>query len=567
MVRKAGSEREIRSTGHEDRDAGHRVGHHGCGFYSNTREQWSLVVPFVQVGLRQRQRCLYVAEENSVQEVQAGLQEHGIPVRSWLDRGQLHVVMARDTCLAPDPFSLDVLLEKLESAVQQAESDGYRGLHIAIEMSWVLQQRSSLARLAEYEARINTSFSSSRLALLCQYNRQRFPAEILLDVLRTHPEVRTDQTIHVNPYYLPPHIFLTQNRREQFYWYLGNLSSGTWQAGKGSESRAPRLAGHYPQVLTSASRRASGPVWSPWETKYEADKAIAGPKVSPVERLGSSDSPWRWQVYCLGELKVHRHDGTQVSWDVARGATVKTKTLFAFLLEQGQAGAARERLVDLLWPDQDDLDKGLARLYHTVHCLRRALEPDLVGREKASRYVLREGDRYYLALPEDSWIDAVTFEQFCYQGEYLTRIGQDEDALACYQAAERLYTGDFLGDIPLEYTERLDDDWCWSRRYWLEEMYIKLHLCLAELYLKRGASREALAYYRKALTADPAREEAHQGLMRVFRQAGRRDALVRQHRLWQELLHRLDDGPIDAETMHLYEELVQEFTSGRQNME
>jgi DNA-binding SARP family transcriptional activator len=245
---------------------------------------------------------------------------------------------------------------------------------------------------------------------------------------------------------------------------------------------------------------------------------------------------------------VYRPDDTPVAWNVARGAPTKVKTLFAFLLAKGMSGATQEQLVDLLWPEQTDFEKGLSRLHHTVHCLRRALEPELGGDGKGSRYILREGERYFLRLPRNAWIDVAAFEELCYQGEYLTRLGREEDALACYLAAERLYAGDYLADIPLEYVERLDDDWCWSRRFWLQEMHIKLFLCLAELYLKRGAYREALAYYRKALTQDPTREEAHQGMMRVFREAGRRDALARQHQLWQEFLHRLDGDLFDPET-------------------
>jgi len=92
-------------------------------------------------------------------------------------------------------------------------------------------------------------------------------------------------------------------------------------------------------------------------------------------------------------------------------------------------------------------------------------------------------------------------------------------------------------------------------------MYIKLFLCIAELYLQREAYRDALAYYRKALSEDPTREEAHQGMMRVFRQAGRRDALARQYRLWQELLLHGDDDLVGTETARLYEELLRESPS------
>ena len=175
---------------------------------------------------------------------------------------------------------------------------------------------------------------------------------------------------------------------------------------------------------------------------------------------------------------------------------------------------------------------------------------------RASRCVLYEGDRYFLTLPDDSWIDVVAFDHLCHRGEDLARLGEDDDALLCYLGAEDLYRGDFLVDIPLLYAERVDDDGCWSRRYWLREMYLKLLLCLAELYLKRGAVSESLSYWQRALAMDPCCEEAHRGMMRAFYQAGRRDVLVRQYSLCTDLLHREEGRAPDVRTAQLYRELM-----------
>jgi two-component SAPR family response regulator len=66
-----------------------------------------------------------------------------------------------------------------------------------------------------------------------------------------------------------------------------------------------------------------------------------------------------------------------VDWEVAGGATRKTKTLFAHLLQKGGHGAATEELADLLWPEAESAEAARNWLYHTVKCLRDALEPGL----------------------------------------------------------------------------------------------------------------------------------------------------------------------------------------------
>ncbi|HID62301.1 MAG TPA: hypothetical protein EYP49_06120 [Anaerolineae bacterium] len=511
-----------------------RVGDHLCNFYQNRQQLWRLTIPFIQRGLESGEKCLYVAEESSLQEMQSVLQRQGTSVQVHLAQGRLLLLTAEEACLQPGVFSPEALIGLLLRILQEAIAEGYRGLRMAMEMSWTLRWASSLAWLAEYESKLNCYFSQHPVTTLCLYNQRRFPEEVLLDVLRTHPLVALDQAIHANLYYLPPRIFLRQDKKEQFHWYLANIGQGVslsrWFVGEPDPSTLRRGSGR------DSEHRLEGLLS---DVRWPISPAAAG----------------RWRIYCLGELRVYRPDGTLVNWDMTKGATRKVKTLFAYLLERGKAGAATEKLADLLWPNQKDTRKGLARLYHTVHCLRLALEPQL-STGRASRYVLYEGDRYFLTLPDDSWIDAVAFDRLCHRGEDLTRLGEDGDALVCYLGAEDLYKGDFLADIPLLYAERVDDDWCWSRRYWLQEMYLKLLLSLGELYLKRGAIPESLSYWQGALTMNPCCEEAHRGMMRAFYQAGRRDALVRQYGLCTDLLRREENRAPDVRTAQLYRELM-----------
>jgi len=520
-----------------------RIGDHLCGLYQNRQQLWRMAISFIQKGLENGEKCLYVAEESGLLEMQSALQQQGTSVQPYLAQGRLLLLTAEDTCLQSGVFSPEALIGALLRILQETIAEGYLGLRMAMEMSWALRWASSLAWLAEYESKLNCYFSQHPVTTLCLYNQRRFPEEVLLDVLRTHPLVALDQAVHANLYYLPPRIFLRQDKKEQFHWYLTNISRGAslsrWSGGEPD----PSTGRHGERVEPSGHRLEELPSGVRWP-------------VSPT-------AAGRWRIYCLGELRVYRPDGSLVNWDMTKGATRKVKTLFAYLLEREKAGATAERLADLLWPNQRDRRKGLARLYHTVHCLRLALEPQLsTGRD--SRYMLYEGDRYFLALPDDSWIDVVAFDRLCHRGEDLARLGEDDpfdfaqdgDALACYLGAEDLYKGDFLANIPLVYAERVDDDWCWSRRYWLREMYLKLLLYLAELYLKRGAVSESLSYWQRALAMEPCCEEAHRGMMRAFYQAGRRDALVRQYSLCTDLLRREEGRAPDVRTARLYRELM-----------
>ena len=525
-------------------------GHHLCLFYHDASPLWPFVASFFREGLERNEQGLYVAEEHGLEEILTSLEAHGLASSVLCHRGRLMIRRADECGLTTCPFSADQAVAAWQAAADAARSSGFRGLRLVIDMSWVLRNPASLAQLAEYEAKTHRLLSAegSAITLICQYNPHRFPEEILLDVLHTHPLISLEGVVYDNLFHLPPDIFLRQDRKAQFHWCLNRLTRNHFQA-------EAALADPPPESATKSSPwEAASRLRPPARASTEAATAVAR-SVPSQQNADEAFREWRWQIQCLGELSVRRHDGTLVNWDMAKAATKKVKTLFAYLLERGRAGAPLEQLADLLWPNEGDAEKALGRLYHTLHALRLGLEPDLTNGRASRHVIIREG-RCFLHLPDQTWIDAVAFEQFCYRGERLLEAGDDENAQACYLAADKLYAGDLLADIPMAYAERTDDDWCWSRRYWLQEMYLKLQVGLAGICRRRGALQEALGYARSALAVAPCDEAAHREVMHIFSQAGRSDALDRQYHLCQELLRRHEDRPPDIATTSLYAELT-----------
>lgn len=474
-----------------------RIGDHACSFHQDARQQWSLALPWLRAGLDRGARCLVITEAAHVPRVEKLAADYGI-------HPELLTITTPEETLYRGSFSLEQALGAWERLVREAVAEGHTGLCAVMEMAWVLRDPAALAGLAEYEARLNEHFTRLALCTLCQYDRRRFSEDRLLDALRTHPIVFVGGEPHENPYYLPHEVFLSHDRGDEFCWYLSQLG-----------------------------RMRLGP-----------NDVVAIP---PLDPRG-------WQVYSLGELRVLR-EGQPITWDTAHGATRRVKALFAYLLEQGANGASKEKLADLLWPDERDLERSLSRLYHTVHALRMALEPDLASAD-ASHYVLSDEDRYVLALPAGTFRDADAFEGLCRRGERAYKAQQDDLALSYYLPAENLYVGDLFSDIPGSCAERVDDDWCWSRRYWLRDMYLKLMLHLAEIYLRRGTVPESLHYWQRALKLDPCCEEAHRGMMRAFHRAGRPDALARQYRICERQLRRQENRAPDSQTLALWQTLL-----------
>ena len=154
-----------------------------------------------------------------------------------------------------------------------------------------------------------------------------------------------------------------------------------------------------------------------------------------------------------------------------------------------------------------------------------------------------------------TWLDYPMFQELCYQGNALVQDGDLQEGIVAYQSAERLYPGDFLADIPLEYAANEEFDWCWGRRYWFKEMHLKMLSSLSALYRQTQQLAEALTYADKALRLEPCSEIAHREKMLALHAANRRDAVERQYRLYLHSLERFGMGEPSSAVTGLYESL------------
>lgn len=180
-------------------------GDHVCSLYSTRDEQLVAAVEYIRGGLARGERCLYVVSEHTPDEFREGLRCAGIDVATEEERGALLIVTKHDAHLKGGSFDPDKMITLLHAAVTDALDAGFAGLCAAGDMSWLLDEAQGSERIAEYEARLNQFYPSSRALGLCLYNRNKLPAETLDHSLATHPHVRIEGNILLdNPFYESP---------------------------------------------------------------------------------------------------------------------------------------------------------------------------------------------------------------------------------------------------------------------------------------------------------------------------------------------------------------------------
>lgn len=185
-----------------------RVHDHLCLIYQTRQEQFAAVVPFVRIGLERGEKCYYIVDDNTAASVLAALCEGGIDTDTALASGALVILSKQDTYLKEGRFDPDRMLDLLRETMASAKREGYGALRVTGEMTWVLGGDPGVERLMEYEAKLNYFFPEHDALAICQYNRNRFRPEVIIDVIHTHPLAICGGQVCRNHYYVPPDEFL-----------------------------------------------------------------------------------------------------------------------------------------------------------------------------------------------------------------------------------------------------------------------------------------------------------------------------------------------------------------------
>jgi MEDS: MEthanogen/methylotroph, DcmR Sensory domain len=183
----------------------YQQGDHVCALYSTREEQLSAAVEYVRSGLARGERCLWVCCEHTPDDFRAALDAAGIAVAAEESRGALVLLTKHEGHLSGGYFDPDKMIHMLHTAVREALDLGFSGLCAGGDMSWLLDEAEGSERVAEYEARLNAFYPSSKSLGLCLYNRHRLPTAALDHSLATHPYVRVGSNLLMNNPFYEPH--------------------------------------------------------------------------------------------------------------------------------------------------------------------------------------------------------------------------------------------------------------------------------------------------------------------------------------------------------------------------
>jgi TolB-like protein/DNA-binding SARP family transcriptional activator len=226
----------------------------------------------------------------------------------------------------------------------------------------------------------------------------------------------------------------------------------------------------------------------------------------------------------LGGLEVRTADGRDVT-----PPGRKIRALLACLaLPSGGAGWPRERLVGLLWGDRDE-EQARGSLREALVKLRRYMgEPSPL-----------QASREAIALdPSVISIDAIEFARLANAGEL--------------EHAAELFRGELLEGLSLP--DGGFQDWLLVERTRLHDLAIDV---LSRLLASQDGE-PAVRTAQRLLQLDPAHEETHRRLIRLYAATGDRSQAFRQYQVCRDSLQRELGVAPSLETEALYRQIRDE---------
>lgn len=260
----------------------------------------------------------------------------------------------------------------------------------------------------------------------------------------------------------------------------------------------------------------------------------------PSAPAQTTQPPKTLRVQTLGGFRLWR-DGAEVS----SGAWPREKALHLFQLlvtyRRQSARFHKEQIIDLLWP-AFDAERGDRDFKVALNALHKAVEPEREPR--ADPYFLRRHELTYGLYFEAIQIDADAFEEAVTAGN-LALPADEEHAIQCFQAALKLYQGDYL-------PERRYEDWSSAERERLQVLALNSMTTLAHLLLDR-IPQESVRLTERVLSIDPIWEDAYRTQMLAYHGQGNRPMALRTYQRCLETLAQELAIPPLRQTTELYE--------------
>jgi PAS domain S-box-containing protein len=187
------------------------LGDHLCMIYDDEREKLYTEILFIVDGLKNDELVILLNED---EEELISVLSQIVDVRRFLDKKQLIFLSKDESYLRDGFFDVDRMLEDIAELDEKALAEGYKGLRLVGDASWVLSYPKA-ERFLEFETKLNKLLPLTRCIVLCLFDERKFNPDFLLKALQVHPKLIAGKEVKENLNYVPPEVLFKNRKLER----------------------------------------------------------------------------------------------------------------------------------------------------------------------------------------------------------------------------------------------------------------------------------------------------------------------------------------------------------------
>src|SRR5215510_9082962 len=247
-------------------------------------------------------------------------------------------------------------------------------------------------------------------------------------------------------------------------------------------------------------------------------------------------------INMLGPVEIFRDPQRPFAADA--WTTRRARDILCFIASRRHRRASKDTIIDTFWGEAD-FDVVAKNFHPTVSHIRKALNSNQPLKQNFLLY--RDND--YLLNPDFAYsIDIEEFDRLVAEGASARRAREQDRCIANYEAAIKLYRGEFM--------QGCYEDWVEEQRSYYHEQYLHMLETLAVAALGQEEWPRTLQLAQKILRDDPYREDIHCLVMRTHAAQGNRAAVKEQYESLRSLLRKELGIEPASETQKVYRGLI-----------
>jgi hypothetical protein len=160
-------------------------------FYSKPEDKRLVLFTYLRAGLDAGEAAIYVASQESVDEVREQMRRFGVSVDRLERSGDLKVIDYRDWYIIDGRFDQAKTTKLWKDSLDTAMARGCKGLRVVGE-AWCFFKNNMIKELVEYEKSLHGSLDIP-LNAICAYDSEAFPEQggldLIFDLVAAHSTV------------------------------------------------------------------------------------------------------------------------------------------------------------------------------------------------------------------------------------------------------------------------------------------------------------------------------------------------------------------------------------------